>query len=58
MKIKSIAEDLQSIAEGIRTSTEYEKMRASVVRLQEEETQISLSVDSETGEVISGAGEE
>ena len=38
--------------------TEYEKMRASVIRPQEEETQIRLSVDSETGEVLSGAGEE
>lgn len=54
----NIAEDLQSIAEGIREGMEYEKMRASVIRPQEEETQISLSVDSETGEVISGAGEE
>ena len=53
-----IEEDLQSIAEGIRMRTEYEKMRASVIRPQEEETQISLSVNSETGEVLSGAGEE
>ena len=56
--VGTIAEDLQSIAEGIRMGTEYEKMRASVIRPQEEETQIRLSVDSETGEVLSGAGEE
>ena len=56
--VGKIAEDLQSIAEGIRMGTEYEKMRASVIRPQEEETQIRLSVDSETGEVLSGAGEE
>lgn len=56
--VGTIAEDLQRIEEGIRTGTEYEKMRASVIRPQEEETQISLSVDSETGEVLSGAGEE
>lgn len=56
--VGTIAEDLQRIAEGIRAGMEYEKMRAAVIRPQEEETQISLSVDSETGEVLSGAGEE
>ena len=56
--VGTIAEDLQRIAEGIRTGTEYEKMRASVIRPQEEEVQIILSMDPETGEVLSGAGEE
>lgn len=56
--VGTIAEDLQRIAEGIHTGMEYEKMRASVIRPQEEEMQIILSMDPETGEVLSGAGEE
>ena len=56
--VGTIAEDLQRIAEGIHTGMEYEKMRASGIRPQEEEMQIILSMDPETGEVLSGAGEE